>query len=91
MPRMTGDELARSILAVRPDIPIILCTGFSEKVTADETLEIGVKRFLLKPARWPKLSGISWTAGEARLEPVFRCISLFGGLVLLLLLTGPIR
>lgn len=58
MPCMTGDELARSILAVRPDIPIILCTGFSEKVTVDEALEIGVKKFLMKPLAVRKVAEV---------------------------------
>ena len=32
MPGITGDRLAQEVLAIRPDIPILLCTGFSEKI-----------------------------------------------------------
>jgi CheY-like chemotaxis protein len=49
MPNMTGDRLARKIIAVRPDIPIIICTGFSEKIGEKEARAIGVKEFLMKP------------------------------------------
>lgn len=49
MPNMTGDQLARELLAVRPDIPIVICTGFSEKIDGERAHEIGVKGFLMKP------------------------------------------
>ncbi|MBU1238568.1 response regulator, partial [Myxococcota bacterium] len=49
MPIMTGDQLAKEILAVRPDMPIIICTGFSEKMNAAVAKSIGVKGLLMKP------------------------------------------
>ncbi len=49
MPQMTGDALAREILTIRYDIPIILCTGFSEKIDKKMAKEIGIKSFLTKP------------------------------------------
>ena len=49
MPNMTGTELAREIHAVRPDIPIILCTGFSEKFPGDPGSGADVDDFLFKP------------------------------------------
>jgi len=49
MPGLTGNELARELLAVRPDIPIILCTGFSELINEKKAKEIGVKEFVMKP------------------------------------------
>jgi len=49
MPDMTGIDLAREFLAMRPDFPIILCTGFSETVTEETARSAGVKAFLLKP------------------------------------------
>jgi PAS domain S-box-containing protein len=49
MPELTGLELAGEILKVRPDIPIILCTGFSEKVDAEAAAEAGITRFMMKP------------------------------------------
>jgi CheY-like chemotaxis protein len=49
MPGMAGDRLARELIAIRPDIPIIICTGFSERIGHDEARAIGVKGFLMKP------------------------------------------
>ncbi len=49
MPNMTGDRLAQKIFEMRPGIPVILCTGFSERIT-DETLKIyGVRDIIMKP------------------------------------------
>jgi len=49
MPDLTGIDLAREFLAIRPDFPIILCTGFSETATEETARSAGVKAFLLKP------------------------------------------
>ena len=49
MPNMTGIELAKAILAIRPGIPVIICTGFSEKVTAEKIERVGIKALLTKP------------------------------------------
>ena len=49
MPRMTGDRLAKEILKIRPDMPIIICTGYHEKIKQKKSLEMGIKTFLLKP------------------------------------------
>ena len=49
MPQMTGTELAGRLLALRPDIPIILITGFGELVTAKQAKAIGIRAFMLKP------------------------------------------
>lgn len=49
MPEMSGSDLSRELLSIRPDIPIILCTGFSEKVTPEEIRAIGVRECLFKP------------------------------------------
>ncbi len=49
MPDMTGAELAREILRLRPDTPIILCTGYSELIDEEEALKMGIRRFLMKP------------------------------------------
>lgn len=56
MPNMTGDLLAREILAIRKDIPIVICTGFSDKIGLDEAKAIGVKEFLMKPVAISELS-----------------------------------
>ena len=49
MPYMTGEQLAQKMLTVRPDIPIIICTGFSERLTEDTAKAMGIKGFLMKP------------------------------------------
>jgi CheY-like chemotaxis protein len=49
MPEMTGVELAKEILALRADMPIIMCTGFSHVVNEDKTKAAGIKAFAMKP------------------------------------------
>ena len=49
MPNMTGKELAEKLLSIRPEIPIILCTGFSEQIDENTAKEMGIKAFLMKP------------------------------------------
>ena len=49
MPEMTGVELAKEILALRPDMPIIMCTGFSYMVDEDKAKTAGVKALAMKP------------------------------------------
>ncbi|NVM57215.1 MAG: response regulator [Desulfobacterales bacterium] len=49
MPHMTGARLAKELIRIRPDIPIILCTGFSEVMTADKAMAIGIQEFVMKP------------------------------------------
>lgn len=56
MPSMTGDELVTEILAVRPDVPIILCTGFSDKIDEKKARKIGVRHYLTKPTSLSTLS-----------------------------------
>ena len=49
MPRLTGLGLARQLLDLIPDMPIILCTGYSEEINDETALAMGVKGFILKP------------------------------------------
>ncbi len=49
MPNMTGDELAKEIFCIKPGMPIIICTGFSEKISKRNAESIGIKGFLMKP------------------------------------------
>ena len=49
MPNMTGDKLADEMMGIRPDIPIVLCTGYSEKFTRKHASEMGIDTFLMKP------------------------------------------
>jgi PAS domain S-box-containing protein len=49
MPGLTGSELARKILEIQPDLPIILSTGFNETIDEEKATAMGIKRFLFKP------------------------------------------
>jgi PAS domain S-box-containing protein len=49
MPQMTGDRLVKEILNIRPEMPVILCTGFSEKISEEKAKALGIKAFALKP------------------------------------------
>lgn len=49
MPNITGDKLSVELIKIRPDIPIILCTGFSELMTEEKAKSIGIKGFIMKP------------------------------------------
>jgi len=46
---MRGDELAGELLNIRNDIPIILCTGYSDLISEEKAQEIGIRQFLMKP------------------------------------------
>jgi len=49
MPHLTGDKLATEVKQIRPEIPIILCTGFSEKITNGRTPSVAADKVLMKP------------------------------------------
>ena len=49
MPHLTGRDLAAEIKAIRPDIPVILCTGFSELINERSARNSGVDEFIMKP------------------------------------------
>lgn len=49
MPKMMGDALAEEIMRIRPDIPVILCTGFSERIDEERARGMGIRAFMQKP------------------------------------------
>jgi CheY-like chemotaxis protein len=49
MPHMTGTDLVQELIRARPDIPVILCTGFSEDMTEEKAMQLGIKAFMMKP------------------------------------------
>jgi len=49
MPEMTGEQLARELLQGQHDPPIILCTGFSQTITAKHAAELGISAYIQKP------------------------------------------
>jgi signal transduction histidine kinase len=56
MPHITGDKLVKEILKIRPDMPTVLCTGFSEKIDEEKAKEIGIRQYIEKPFDKGKLS-----------------------------------
>ena len=49
MPNISGEKLSGELIRIRPDIPILLCTGFSETLSEEKAASIGIKGFLMKP------------------------------------------
>ena len=69
MPGMTGIELAKKILERRPDIPIILCTGFSEMINEEQAEALGIKAYLMKPVLKSRLAAsVRLALGEGEMQ-----------------------
>jgi signal transduction histidine kinase/ActR/RegA family two-component response regulator len=49
MPKMTGDRLARELMKIKPEIPIILCTGYTELLNEEQAKKMGLKALIMKP------------------------------------------
>ncbi len=49
MPHMAGDQFAQELLKIRPDISIILCTGYSERIDEVRSKDLGIKAYVMKP------------------------------------------
>ncbi|CAB1058712.1 hypothetical protein D1BOALGB6SA_3469 [Olavius sp. associated proteobacterium Delta 1] len=49
MPNMTGDKLARELIRIKPEIPIIICTGYSARINPEQALAMGIRAFVSKP------------------------------------------
>jgi CheY-like chemotaxis protein len=58
MPEMNGIELSKRILEKRPDVPILLCTGFAENITPEDVHEIGIRGMVMKPPIATELADI---------------------------------
>ena len=56
MPDLTGDQLAEAIIQCQPDIPVIICTGFSKFMTSERASALGIRALLMKPVTVEKLS-----------------------------------
>jgi len=69
MPKMTGMSLAEEILKLRPDIPVILCTGLNERNMEGEAAAIGIRELLLKPVAMKAMAAaIRGALDEPRME-----------------------
>jgi PAS domain S-box-containing protein len=73
MPGMTGAQLSREILKIKPGFPIILCTGFSEIISEGEAKAMGIRRFLMKPVFLDTLAGEIRTVIDASRREVAVC------------------
>jgi len=58
MPHLTGAELAQRLLAGRPKLPVILCTGFSEIINEEKARALGIRRLLMKPVLRDELARV---------------------------------
>ncbi len=58
MPKMTGLELTRGIHAIRPEIPVILCSGYSEVISEGKLKETGIHEFIMKPIRLREMADV---------------------------------
>ena len=65
MPYLTGVDLAKKILEIRPDIPIIMLTGHSDLVDEQRAKAVGIARFLMKPI---SMEEIAQAMGEILLQ-----------------------
>jgi len=49
MPNMTGDVLVEESLRIRPDLPVIICTGYSQVIDSERAKNKGIREFVMKP------------------------------------------
>ena len=65
MPHMAGSQLSSELLKIRPDIPIILCTGHSEIMSREKAKDLGIRNFLMKPLSKQELAeAVRWVLDE---------------------------
>ena len=58
MPEITGLELLQRVKKIQPELPFILCTGFSEQLNEETALAMGAKKYLMKPVNFKQLAGM---------------------------------
>jgi len=58
MPQMTGAELAKALVEIRPDIPIILSSGLNEHIATEWAKTPGIRAFIAKPSGRQELAGL---------------------------------
>ncbi|MDA8165572.1 MAG: response regulator, partial [Desulfobacteraceae bacterium] len=56
MPGKTGEDVARELLVLRPGLPVILCTGFSESMNVEKARALGIRQLLMKPVIMSELA-----------------------------------
>ena len=70
MPGLTGEALSRELLRIRPELPIILCTGFSHIMTAEKAKALGIQAYLMKPIAIRDLAPIVRHVLDKTLSPL---------------------
>jgi PAS domain S-box-containing protein len=76
MPKLTGDRLAREILALSPKTPVMLTTGFSDRIDSEKALQMGIRKYVEKPLNKEELAvAVRWaidsrgsSSGESHVE-----------------------
>ena len=58
MPNMTGVDLAKELIFIGSDIPIILCTGFSEQINEKKAEKMGIAAYVMKPIVMREMANI---------------------------------
>lgn len=58
MPNMTGKDLAEQLFSIRPEVPVILCTGSNEKIDEERAAKVGINAFVMKPIMMNELANI---------------------------------
>ena len=70
LPKMTGVVLSRKILQIRPDIPIIICSGIRESDTEESVKSLGIKAYLTKPLTRKELSSVVRVTLDEQVKPI---------------------
>ena len=76
MPAMTGDVLAAKIISIRPHIPVIVCTGYSERIDKDIIKKIGIKELAMKPLVMKDIAEMIRRVLDAKIERPGKTIKL---------------
>ena len=58
MPNMTGIQLAQAVKKIRPEIPVIICTGFSDQIDEEKCKAMGIQGYVMKPIIRKEFAGI---------------------------------
>lgn len=69
MPKMSGVELSKELLKIKPHIPIILCSGYSAQVTGEDALGIGIRAFCMKPVEMKQLASVARETLDTSRQP----------------------
>ncbi len=56
MPKLTGIQLAEEILAIRSGFPVVICTGFSDRISEEAIRSMGIRGLVMKPVSAEKMA-----------------------------------